>query len=86
MSIPANVLASYAGDYRERTVEMRDGRLYYGGGADSESRMVPMAADLFELERDPDVRVRFVGDGARPATALVAIYRDGTVDRWSRAR
>jgi hypothetical protein len=45
-----------------------------------------MGADLFELERDPDVRVRFLGDGKRSAAELVAIYRDGSVDRWSRAR
>ena len=72
--------------YRERTVVLRDGRLHYGGGADPESPMVPMGADLFELEQDPDVRVRFLGDGKRPAAELVAIYRDGSVDRWSRAR
>jgi hypothetical protein len=45
-----------------------------------------MSADLFELEKDPAVRVRFVGDGSRPASELVAIYRDGSVDRWFRAR
>jgi hypothetical protein len=45
-----------------------------------------MSADLFELERDPAVRVRFVGNGAGPPAELVAIYRDGSVDRWSRAR
>ena len=55
-----------------------------GGGADPESSLVPMGADLFELERDPSVRIRFVGDGVRPSTELVAIYRDGSVDRWSR--
>ena len=86
VTIPNEVLASYAGEYRERTVVLRDGRLHYGGGADPESPMVPMGADLFELERDPDVRVRFLGDGKRPAAELVAIYRDGSVDRWSRAR
>lgn len=85
-TIPDEVLASYAGEYRERTVVLRDGRLHYGGGADPESPMVPMGADLFELERDPDVRVRFLGDGKRPVAELVAIYRDGSVDRWSRAR
>ena len=82
--VPDRALASYAGDYRERTVLLRGGRLHYGGGADPESPLVPMGPDLFELERDPAVRVRFIGDGVRPAAELVAIYRDGTVDRWSR--
>jgi hypothetical protein len=84
VTIPDKALASYAGDYRERTVVLRDGRLYYGGGAEPESPLVPMYADLFELERDPAVRVRFIGDGVRPAAELVAIYREGSVDRWSR--
>ncbi|HEY7503122.1 MAG TPA: serine hydrolase [Gemmatimonadales bacterium] len=86
VAIPTPTLASYTGDYRERTVVLRDGRLHYGGGAAPESPLVPMGADLFELEKDPSVRVRFVGDGARSAPELVAIYRDGSVDRWLRAR
>ena len=84
LPVPDRALASYAGDYRERTVMLRGGRLHYGGGADPESPLVPMGPDLFELERDPAVRVRFIGDGVRPAAELVAIYRDGSVDRWSR--
>jgi len=39
-----------------------------------------------KLARYPGVRLRFFGDGRQPAAALVAIYRDGSVDRWSRAR
>jgi hypothetical protein len=45
-----------------------------------------MGGAVFEVENDPSVRVRFVAAGARPAAELVAIYRDGTVDRWPRAR
>ena len=86
VAIKDRALASYAGDYRERTVALCGGRLHYGGGADPESPLMPMGADLFELERDPAVRVRFVGGGVRPTSELVAIYRDGSVDRWSRVR
>jgi hypothetical protein len=86
LAIPSKALASYTGNYRERTVVLRDGRLHYRGGAAPESPLVAMSADLFELEKDPAVRVRFVGDGSRPASELVAIYRDGSVDRWFRAR
>jgi hypothetical protein len=84
--IPNQALASYTGDYRERTAVLRDGRLHYGGGAEPESPLVAMSPNLFELARDPAVRVRFVGDGTRPASELVAIYRDGSVGRWLRAR
>jgi len=51
VTIPDEVLARYAGEYREGTVVLRDGRLHYGGGANPESPMVPMRADLFELAR-----------------------------------
>ena len=84
VTVPDKTLASYAGDYQERTVVLRGGRLHYGGGAEPESPLVPLGVDLFELERDPAVRVRFIGDRVRPAAELVAIYRDGSVDRWSR--
>jgi CubicO group peptidase (beta-lactamase class C family) len=80
--LPSDVLAGYAGDYGERKVTLRENRLHFGGGAEPESPLVPMGADLFEVEQDPAVRVRF----ARHAAELVAIYRDGTVDRWPRAR
>jgi hypothetical protein len=43
-----------------------------------------MGKDFFEVDRDPAVRVRLVGDRVRPAAELVAIYRDGSVDRSPR--
>ena len=71
-------LESYAGEYGERTVSVREGRLHYGGGAEPESALIPMSEAMFELERDPGTRLRFTGD------ELVATYRDGSVDRWRR--
>ena len=47
--------------------------------------MIPLADDLFELESDPAVRVRFVGGGAGPAGRIVVRYSDGTVDAWARS-
>jgi CubicO group peptidase (beta-lactamase class C family) len=79
-------MAGYAGDYRERTVTVRAGRLHFSGGAAAESPLVPLGDGLFELENDAAVRVRFVGGGSGPAEELIAIYRDGTVDRWLRER
>jgi CubicO group peptidase (beta-lactamase class C family) len=86
VAIPEQVLASYAGDYGERTVALRGGRLYYAGGADPESRLVPMGGALFEVDRDPATRVRFVGATGRPAAEVIAIYRGGTLDRWLRLK
>jgi CubicO group peptidase (beta-lactamase class C family) len=86
VSVPSRTLARYVGRYQERSVSLREGRLYYAGGPSGESPLTPMAGDLFEVEADPAVRTRFVADGAGPATRLVAIYRDGTTDEWARSR
>lgn len=77
-AVSGQALESYAGEYGERTVSVREGRLHYGGGAEPESALIPMSEAMFELERDPGTRLRFTGD------ELVATYRDGSVDRWRR--
>ena len=84
--VPRQTLESYAGEYQEGAITMRDDRLYYKGGARAESPLTPMAQDLFEVEADPTVRIRIVGDGVEPAAKLIAIYSDGSVDEWVRSR
>jgi CubicO group peptidase (beta-lactamase class C family) len=78
-------LRRFAGPYRDRTVTLHDGRLYYEGGPAPPAPMIPLADDLFELASDPAVRVRFVGGGAGPASRIVVRYSDGTVDEWARS-
>jgi CubicO group peptidase (beta-lactamase class C family) len=85
VAVTRRILESYAGQYRERAIALRDGRLYYAGGASPESPLTPMAADLFEVEADPTVRIRFAGNGVSPAAKLIAIYSDGTFDEWARS-
>jgi hypothetical protein len=75
-------LKAYVGDYGERRVVLREDGLHFGGGAEPESRLVAMGPGLFELERDPGVRISFEG---RPVREVVAVSRDGSVDRWSRS-
>lgn len=86
VAVPQRTLQSYAGQYRERAITLRDGRLYYAGGATPESALTPMAEDLFEVEADPTVRIRFVGGGMKPAAKLIAIYSDGSLDQWARSK
>lgn len=86
VAVPQRTLQSYAGQYRERAITLRDGRLYYAGGATPESPLTPMAEDLFEVEADPTVRIRFVGGGMKPAAKLIAIYSDGSLDQWARSK
>jgi hypothetical protein len=74
------------GRYQERTITLRDGRLYFEGGPSPGSPLSPMTEDLFEVEADPATRLRFVGAGAGPAAKLIGIYSDGSIDEWGRSR
>jgi hypothetical protein len=62
-----------------------EGRLYYAGAVSAESPLSPMTEDLFEVEADPTVRLRFVGVGTRTGEGLIGIYSDGTIDEWARS-
>ena len=82
--VPAHRLKDYAGRYGERTIALRHGRLYYTRGVEAESALVPMAADLFEVEADPTLRVRFVGTKGA-ATKLVELSSDGSMEEALRS-
>jgi hypothetical protein len=84
VSIPERKLASYAGRYQERSIALRDGRLYYRRGASPIASLIPMGTDLFELEANPMLRIHFVGDGKSAATKLVEISSDGSIDESAR--
>ncbi len=86
VTVSRRALESYAGDYQERTITRRDGRLYYRRGASPESRLIPMARNLFEVEADPTLRIHFVRDGEGPAPKLIEVSSDGIVDESVRSK
>ncbi len=85
VSLQRRTLESYAGRYQERSIVLRDGRLYYRRGVNPESPLTPMSQDMFEVEKNPMLRIRFVGDGESPATKLVEISSDGSIDESARS-
>jgi len=85
VAVPRRTLESYAGQYQERAITMRNGRLYYKGDISPESPLIAMAVDLFEVEADPTLRIRFAGDGVGAAAKLIAISRDGTTEESVRS-
>jgi hypothetical protein len=85
VAVSQQILERYAGQYQQQAVAVRDGRLYYKGAVSPESRLTPIAENLFEVDAEPTLRVRFVGDGAGPAVKLIGIYSDGTMDEWARS-
>jgi hypothetical protein len=80
------LLERYVGQYQQQAVALRNGRLYYKGAVSPESPLTAVAQDLFEVDADPTLRIRFVGDGAGPAVKFIGIYSDGTLDEWARSR
>ena len=74
------------GQYQQQVVAVRNGRLYYKGAISPKSLLSPIAEDLFEVDADPTLRIRFVRDGAGPAVKLIGISSDGTMDEWPRSQ
>jgi hypothetical protein len=60
---------------------MRDGRLFYSGGAYPASPLTPMTERLFEVSAEPAARVRFDDIGSGRAGRITVLYSDGTVDQ-----
>jgi tetratricopeptide (TPR) repeat protein len=82
--ISQQTLERYAGHYQQQVVEVRNGRLFYKSAVSAESPLTPIAEDLFEVDADPAIRIRFVGVDDGPAAKLVGLYSDGTMDEWPR--
>jgi tetratricopeptide (TPR) repeat protein len=85
VAVSQQMLERYAGQYQQQLVAVRNGRLYYKGAVSPESPLTAIAADLFEVDADPAVRIRFVGPESAPAVRLFGIYSDGTIDEWPRS-
>ena len=86
VDVPMKMLQTYPGEYRERVVSLREGRLHYSGGGKPESLLTPMTEDLFEVEADPTIRVRFVGGAQGKAAKLIEMWSDGSAEESVRIR
>lgn len=86
VAVSQQVLERYVGQYQQQAVAVRNGRLYYKGALSPESPLTPIAENLFEVDADPTLRIRFVGDGAGSAVKIIGIYSDGTMDEWPRSQ
>lgn len=86
VSVRASLLEGYVGEYGPRRVRLESGVLYYRRDDNPEYRLVPMAEDLFAPDGLETFRIRFVRGGEGPATKIVGLYLDGSVDETSRSR
>jgi tetratricopeptide (TPR) repeat protein len=86
VAVSQQIMERYVGVYQQQTVAIRNGRLYYKGAVSPESPVSAISENLFEVDADPTLRIRFVGDGTRPAVKLIGISSDGTMDEWPRSQ
>jgi hypothetical protein len=59
VSVAKNILQSYAGKYRNRTISYENGKLYYQYRGRSKRKMVPISESYFIVENYDFFRVRF---------------------------
>ncbi|UCD05305.1 MAG: S41 family peptidase [candidate division WOR-3 bacterium] len=83
VSLPEDVLQSYAGNYGNRDVYFEDGLLYYQYKKRTKRVMLPVREDYFVVEHYDFFRVRFAKDKGR-VTVLEEIFTDGSVTRCTR--
>jgi hypothetical protein len=84
VAVEPRALARYPGRFAERRVTLREGRLFYSGGAYPASPLTPRTERLFEVGAEPTARVRFEGGGSGRPDRIVVLYRDGTADQAPR--
>ena len=84
--LSAAEMEKLAGDYGQRHIKLREGRLYYQRDGRPEYRLLPLSRDTFALERYGQFRVRFVSDEAGQVTELVGLYIQGNTDESPRDR
>ena len=83
VSLPENVLESYAGNYGTRDVYFEDGVLYYQYKKRTKRRMLPVREDYFVIEHYDFFRVRFKVERGK-IISLDEIFTDGSVMRNTR--
>jgi CubicO group peptidase (beta-lactamase class C family) len=87
VAVPADLLREYAGDYRERHVEMVDGALYYvreGSAVQTPRRLYAISEDTFILEDENSFRLRFERGPDGGVDKVTGLYLEGQKDESKR--
>jgi hypothetical protein len=85
VTVSAEALERLTGRYQDRTITVRDGRLWYEGGPTPASWLRPLSDTVFEVETEPDTRLLFTGSDPAAPAKLIGLNRDGTLDVWPRS-
>lgn len=81
VALPVEALASFAGQFGARRVELHGNDLYYARDGGPPAKLVPLTGELFAVEGADSFRVQFPGGDP---DRLVGLYRDGRRDESRR--
>ena len=84
VSVGAELLEKYAGDYGARHMRVKKGSLHYQRDGRSEYKLIPLSKDTFALEGYGTFRLRFVMDKEGRVTKVVGLYLGGRTDESER--
>jgi len=80
VSLSAEEMERFVGNYGPRHITYREGRLYYQREGRDEYRLKPLTKDTFALEGYTPFRIQFVSDASGQVTKIVGIYISGQTD------
>ncbi len=80
VSLSAEEMERFVGDYGPRHISLREGCLYYQREGRDEYRLKPLTKDTFALEGYAPFRIQFVSDESGQVTKIVGLYISGQTD------
>jgi retinol-binding protein 3 len=83
VTIPEEILKSFAGDYGPRKISFEAGSLFYQRENGAKAMMLPMGEDYFRFAEMPSFRLKIVKKDGR-ITGVEGHYDDGTIDATPR--
>ena len=84
VTVPAETLRRYAGDYGPRHVLLEGDTLFYQRDGNPRYRLLPLADDLFALDGLQTFRMRFMTDEAGRVVKILGLYISGNQDETPR--
>ncbi|MBN1224561.1 MAG: serine hydrolase [Candidatus Aminicenantes bacterium] len=80
VTVPAEMLEKYAGDYGPRHIRLREGRLYYQRDEGKEYELIPLSEYTFSLKEKGTFRIRFMMDDNGNTVKVLGLYLGGRMD------
>lgn len=85
LTLKAETLKSYVGQYGDRVIALENEQLVYSRGT-RKSRLIPLDNDRFAVEGLDYFRVQFNRDGKGNFVSLSGLYEDGKTDKSERSK